>query len=302
MKIVLTGSLGHISRPLAQELIQKGHEVTVISSQAKKQKAIEALGASAAIGQLTDIDFLTQAFRGASAVYCMTPSTNVFDPGIDLVAFAVRFGSCYLKAIRHSGVKQVVHLSSVGAHTDQNNGILRYAYEVERILKQLPPEVSITAMRPVGFYYNLLAFIPEIKEHGVITSNYGGDDKKLWVSTIDIAAACAEELTMSSPQGRKIRYVASDELSANEIAHILGTAVGKPDLQWRMISDEQMSDRLQKAGMNPNTAQGFVEMNASIRTGDVYEDYYRHRPVLGKVKMTDFAQEFAQTYHQNSPQ
>ena len=52
MKIIITGSLGHISKPLAQELVQKGHAVTVISSNPDKQKDIEAIGAIAAIGSV----------------------------------------------------------------------------------------------------------------------------------------------------------------------------------------------------------------------------------------------------------
>ena len=48
MKIIVTGSLGHISKPLTKELVQKGHTVTVISSKPGKQKEIEALGAAAA--------------------------------------------------------------------------------------------------------------------------------------------------------------------------------------------------------------------------------------------------------------
>jgi nucleoside-diphosphate-sugar epimerase len=32
MKIVVTGSLGNISKPLTKELVQKKHSVTVISS------------------------------------------------------------------------------------------------------------------------------------------------------------------------------------------------------------------------------------------------------------------------------
>ena len=50
MKIIVTGSLGYISTPLTKELIKKGHSVTVISSKAEKQAAIEALGAKAVIG------------------------------------------------------------------------------------------------------------------------------------------------------------------------------------------------------------------------------------------------------------
>ncbi len=73
MKIVLTGSLGNISKPLTAELVEKGHSVTVISSNPEKQSAIEALGATAAIGSITDVAFLTETFTGAGGVYSMVP-------------------------------------------------------------------------------------------------------------------------------------------------------------------------------------------------------------------------------------
>jgi len=302
MKIVLTGSLGHITKPLARELIWNDHAVTVISSRAEMEKEIEALGASAAIGRLEDVDFLTTTFEGADAVYCMTPMPNLWDARVDLVAYYQVFGPKYFEALRRTGVRRVVHLSSVGAHMAKGNGILRYAHEIEGVLDQLPAGVSITFMRPVGFYHNLLALIPAIKQSGTITSNYGGNDKKPWVSPIDIASACAEELTTSRPQTRKIRYVASDELSCNEVAQLLGTAIGKPFLKWHVISDLQMLDTLTKAGMNPATARGFVEMNSSMHSGKLYEDYHHFRPRLGKVKMRDFAGDFARAYHQGSPE
>lgn len=40
MKIILTGSLRHIGKPLTEGLVQKGHAVTVISSKPEKQKDI----------------------------------------------------------------------------------------------------------------------------------------------------------------------------------------------------------------------------------------------------------------------
>ena len=76
MKIIVTGSLGNISKPLTEELVAKGHAVTVISSKPEKQAAIEALGATAAIGTLEDVPFLTATFTGADAVYCMLPPFN----------------------------------------------------------------------------------------------------------------------------------------------------------------------------------------------------------------------------------
>ena len=64
MNIVLTGSLGHISKPLTKILVQNGHSVTVISSKAERQKDIEALGAKVAVGTMEDVEFLTKTFRG----------------------------------------------------------------------------------------------------------------------------------------------------------------------------------------------------------------------------------------------
>ena len=298
MKIVVTGSLGHISKPLAEELVEKGHDVTVISSKPERKDAIEALGAKAAIGTVEDVDFLTAAFKGADAVYTMIPPGNFTDPDLDIKEQVHQLIGNYVQAINQSGVKRLVQLSSIGAHTDEGNGILGIYYVLEGMLNALPSDVAITFMRPVGFYYNLLSFISMIKTRGVITTNYGGDDKKPWVSTKDIAAAVAEEITKSKPESRNVRYVASEEISGDEIASILGADINKPELKWVAIPDEQLLKGMIDTGMNPQIARGFVEMNASIRSGVLFEDYYRNRPTLGNVKMTDFAKDFAAVYNQ----
>jgi uncharacterized protein YbjT (DUF2867 family) len=150
-------------------------------------------------------------------------------------------------------------------------------------------------MRPVGFYYNMFAFIDTIKTQGAIVTNYGGDAVEPWVSPVDIAAAVAEEL-VSSVGGRRVRYVASDEVSPNEVARILGEAIGRPDLKWVAIADEALLSGLTAAGMNTQFATGYVEMNASRRDGVLYADYHRHRPVLGRVKLVDFARDFAAAF------
>jgi uncharacterized protein YbjT (DUF2867 family) len=299
MKIIVTGSLGNISKPLAQALVQKGHDVTVISSKSERQAAIEAIGAKGAIGTMKDVDFLTETFKGADAVYVMETlgANSFFDQQLDVIAAITQIGNYYKQAIEQSGVKRVVHLSSIGAHMKEGNGLLAFHYNVEAILNQLPDDVAIKFMRPVGFYYNMFGFIPTIKSQGAIVSNYGGDEKEPWVSPLDIAATIAEE--MEQPfNGRTVRYIASDEVSPNEVAKILGEAIGVPDLKWTAISDEQLLNGLKTAGMNPQTAQKYIEMNASRMGGVLYEDYYRHRPTLGKIKLKDFAIEFAALYNQ----
>ena len=296
MKIIITGSLGNISKPLAQELVQR-HEVTVISSSTEKQTEIEALGALAAIGSVEDAAFLTKAFTGVDAVYCMIPRANYFDPNLDLEAFTREIGNNYAEAIKNSGVKRVVFLSSIGAHLEQNSGIIQRYNEIEAVLKKLH-DVSITFMRPTSFFYNLLAYISSIKSQGIIAANYGGDRMIPWVSPNDIAAAIAEEI-ITLPEGKTVRYVSSEELTGDETVRILGEAIGKPNLKWVVITDEETLNGLINAGMQPKIAEGLVEMYAGLYNGILGEDYIKNRPaVMGKTKLADYAKEFAAIYNQ----
>jgi uncharacterized protein YbjT (DUF2867 family) len=320
MKIIVTGSLGNISKPLTKELVEKGHQVTVVTTKAEKQKNIEALGAKAAIGTIEDVPFLTATFTGADAVYCMLPIFDYFDPNLDIMVATRRLINNYTQAIRESDVKKVVHLSSIGAHTDKGNGLLAFHHLAESIFKELPSDVIIKHMRPVGFYSNMYDYMNTIKgkgfpglfltlrflgfaklitgKTGVIVANYGGEDKIPWVSPIDVAAVVAEELTTPFNE-RKYRYIASEELTCNEIARTLGEAIGKSYLKWFLISDKEMLSALKMFKIPQARAEGIVEMYAAQHSGMLFEDYYRNPPkVMGKVKIKDFAKDFAVVYNQ----
>ncbi len=297
MKVVLTGSLGHIGKPLAVDLVKKGHLVTVISSKSEKEKDILEIGATPAIGSMKDVAFLIHTFSGADIVYLMEPPANYFDKSIDIGAYRIEIANKYVQAILESGITKIVYLSSIGAHTENGNGMLRYHYDVEKIIRTLPDTINVKFIRPVGFYYNMFSFIPGIKSQGAIIQNYGGDEKEPWVSPVDIADAISEEID-KPVAGKTVRYIASDEVSPNDVAKILGEAIGIPDLKWLVVPDEQFLNGLLHIGMNAQAAKGYTEMNASRRS-NAYEDYLLHRPEkLGAVKIREFALEFARVYHQ----
>lgn len=295
MKIIVTGSLGNISQPLASALVQQGHTVTVISSQPAKQAAIEALGASAAIGSLEDAGFLARTFTGADAVYAMVPP-NFAAP--DLRAYFQRIAHHYAQAIRQAGVRRVVQLSSWGAEHDHGTGNILAPHDAEQILAALP-DVALTHLRPATFYTNYYGFLGlgMIKSAGFLGANCAGSYRSALVHPLDIAAAAAEELTTPPEPGRTVRYVASDERTPDEIAQVLGAAIGRPDLRWVELSDEQMLETLVKNGLPARSATGIVDLYISLRTGKLGEDYARHKPALGEVKLEDFAREFAAAFH-----
>jgi uncharacterized protein YbjT (DUF2867 family) len=323
MKIIVTGSLGNISKPLISELIKQGHKVTVISSSVERKKEIEALGAIAAIGKIEDVDFLKQTFEGHEAAYCMLPPFKFFeDKTLDYKKQAFDIATNYAKAIQEANIKKVVHLSSVGAEKESGTGLLVFHNIVEKVFQQLPSDISITHIRPVSFDYNVYSFIEMIKgkgflagfvgkiiylQHygikgllkgysGIILSNYGTNDKIPWVSPLDIASVIAEEFA-SNQSSRKVRYVASEELTCQEVATILGNAIGKPYLKWVLISDKQMTNAIKQFGASETVAKELTEMNITMHNGSLFDDYNKNKPaVLGKIKMNDFAKEFAIKY------
>jgi len=176
MKIVLTGSLGHIGRPLTMALVGKGHQVTVISSKLARKQEIEDLGAVAAIGSLDNADFLARTFAGADAVYCMVPPAY-WATGEEPVGYYRKIGGCYVDALRASGVRRVIHLSSFGAHLDRGTGFVLGAHFVEGLLNEVPG-LAVTHIRSTSFYTNLFGFIGLIKAAGLIAANYGGDPRR----------------------------------------------------------------------------------------------------------------------------
>ncbi|MEZ0543094.1 NmrA family NAD(P)-binding protein [Fibrella arboris] len=293
MNLVVTGSLGHISKPLANALTQNGHTVTVISSNPDKQAAIAALGATAAIGSLDDVDFLTATFTGADAVYAMVPP-NFKVP--DLRAYYGHIGRTYVQAIEQAGVKRVVSLSSYGADLAEGTGGILGAHDMEGLLNKLP-NVAVTHLRPAYFYYNLFNQVSLIKGMGIMGANYGGDNKLIMVDPVDIAAVAADELTTATTD-QSVRYIASDDRTCTEIAHVFGKAIGKPELAWVTFTDEQARSGMEANGVPASIAADLVDLGASIHAGLMRRDYDLHQSVpTGSVKLEDFAREFAAVYN-----
>lgn len=294
MKITLIGSLGNITKPLAKNLIEKGHQVTVISSNQARAEEIKALGAKPAIGKLDDVDFLISAFTGADAVYTMVP------PDFSVTNFRLyiaKTGEVIAEAIKRSAVKKVVNLSSVGADLPNGTGPIAGLYDVEHTFEQLDADVK--HLRAAYFYINLLANIDMVKHAGILGSNFSADSKIVLVHPTDIAEVAADELE-SEFTGKSVRYVAStDDHVAGDLASSIGSAIDKPDLPWIEFTDEQALKGMIDAGLPEEIAKNYVEMGTAIRSGKIFEDYFKHKPsTLGAVKLVDFAKDFASAYHQ----
>ncbi len=295
MKIVVTGSLGHISRPLVEKLTAAKHDVTVISSNADRKKEIEALGAKAAIGSVSDLAFVTDTFKGADAVYTMVPPTF---SASNWKQYMAGIGKIYAQAIAAAGVKNVVNLSSIGAHMPDGCGPVSGLYQVEQALNALEG-VNVKHLRPGFFFYNFFANIGMIKHMGIIGGNYGEGTRLVVADTNDIADVAAEELLHLSFEGKSVKYIVSDEKTTDEVASIFGKAIGKPDLKWLNFTDADTIGGMLQNGVPEEVAKNYAEMGAAMRSGEMVAEYNKSRAAtFGKNNLETFAPVFAAAYAQ----
>jgi uncharacterized protein YbjT (DUF2867 family) len=292
MKYVLTGSLGHITKPLAEKLIAAGHEVTIISSTPERSAAIKELGAIPAIGKVEDAGFLTKIFTGVTAVYTMVPPT-LSEP--HWKEYIGGLGKVFATAISASGVKKVVNLSSIGAHMPEGCGPVSGLHFVEEALNALP-NVDVKHLRPAYFYLNLLNRIGMIKTTGFYGNNFGGDQLLPLVHPVDIAPVAAEELLSLAFTGKSYRYIVSDERTSKEITSVLGAAIGKPELPYVECTDADNLKGMLQAGLPEEPARNYVEMGSAIRSGEMSSDFNKNKVISGKTKLEDFAKEFAAAF------
>lgn len=290
-KYVITGSIGHISRPVVEGLVKAGKSVDVITSSNERVKEIEKLGAKAKVGSVQDASFIRNAFKNADVVYTMIPP--IWQTS-NLRASQDEISRNYANAIREHEIKYVVNLSSVGAHAGNGVGPVDGLAFLEGLLNDIPG-LNVRHLRPSFFYYNFMSQIGLIKNAGIMGGNYATGEKLFLVHPDDIAKAALEELLNLNFKGTSVRYIIGDQRSGNEIASALGKAIGK-DLKWVEFTDEQQKQGMLQAGMPETHAESYTIMGKALREGLMQGDAAKNKPAFAAIKLEDFAKEFAAAY------
>lgn len=294
MNYVITGSLGHISKPLVQQLVQAKHQVTVITSRTENATAIEALGATAAVGSIEDATFITNTFAGADAVYLMIPPKWTVD---NWYAYQQQVADNYVAAVKQNNIPHVVLLSSIGAHLRKGAGPIDGLGYLEEQLNTLTNTHSLF-LRPSYFFYNLFSQIDLVKNAGIFGSNFSGNEKLVLVDTNDIAAAAAKALLDLNFKGQTVQYISTIETTGNEVAAVLGKAIGKEGTPWVAFTDEQSLQGMLGAGLPQTIAEGYIQLGSSLNAGLLQADYWKTNvQPTGNLSLEQFAQQFAAAYN-----
>jgi len=297
MKFVVTGAAGNVSKALTKILLSRGHEVTVIGRKAANLASLVKLGARAAVGELQDVALLTDSFQGADGVYLMLPP---FWQASDIKKISTTLAEGYSKAIRASGARNVVFLSSYGAHRLDDAGAISGMGRAEVVLNKLE-SVNVLHLRAGYFYTNLFLSIDQIRNTGIMGNMFAIPAGHFpVVDPQDIAIAAADALTKQDFHGHSIRYVVSDESGTDEIASLIGKEIGKPNLTWVKLTAAEIKEGLVSIGFVEGAANEYVEMFTALDKGLLFEDYVKVKPKLYNTSIEKFAKQFAARYRTSS--
>jgi uncharacterized protein YbjT (DUF2867 family) len=293
-KYVVTGGAGHVSKPLTEILLKEGKDVTVIGRNPDNLAGLVKQGATAAIGDLYDVPFLTEAFQGADGVYLMLPPS--WDKS-DLKQIGKDLAEGFVKAVKASGVKHVVFLSSYGAHRLEDAGAISGLGLAEVVLNGLDG-VNVLHLRTGYFYTNLLFSVDLIKTQGIMGNMFTIPEGTFTVvDPEDIAVAAADALISKTFKGHSFKYVISDLTGTDEIAAAIGKEIGIPDLKWVKFPPGETKSALQGFGFSDGAANDYVEMFTTLGTGLLFEDFFAGKHPYGGVSIEEYAKKFKAIYY-----
>jgi len=292
--LVITGATGKTGSKITELLLDKGHGVRVIGRDAGKLKGFTVKGAEAAVGDMADKAFLAKAFSGADAVFALIPPNF---GAADFRAYQKTIGESVAAAVKVSGVKYVVNLSSQGAHLPDKTGPVAGLHDQEKRLNDLEG-VNVLHLRPTYFMENLLVNIDMIRKMNIMGSAVRGDIQFAMIATKDIAAYAAERLVKRDFTGKSVvDLLGQRDLSLDEAAAIIGKKLGKPDLKYVAFPYEDAEKGMVAMGLSADLSRLYVEMSRALNDGLFAVNIPRTKENTTQTAFETFADLFAVVYH-----
>ncbi|MEU5846178.1 NmrA family NAD(P)-binding protein [Saccharopolyspora shandongensis] len=253
--VLVTGATGRQGGATARALLAAGVPVRALvrDPATNRAKAVEALGAGLATGDLHDRDSVLRAAEGARAVFSVQ-MPEMTDEGPDFTG-EVTQGVNLIEAALAAGVPQFVHtsVSGAGQHTETPGWTEGRWASLEPTLgakSAIQDRVRAagfprwTLLKPVFFMENFLPSMAYLFPRGIeggLVSVLNPETRLPLVAVGDIGAAAAAAIAAPERFHEVELELASDHLSMAEIAEILSRALGTPLSAPDMTEEEALA-------------------------------------------------------------
>jgi uncharacterized protein YbjT (DUF2867 family) len=288
---VILGASGNTGSIIADSLLSKGKKVRVVGRDAGRLQRFVRQGAEAFAGDVSDAAALTKAFSGARAAYLLLPPAKSRED-------QERESNAIAKAVKESGLRYAVHLSSYGAQVPEGTGPVAGLHSSEEKLNAISG-LNVLHLRAAYFMENNLASIGMIQGIGLVGNALLPDVKLPMIATRDVGFYTAQRLLQLDFSGKQTRELLGErDLSMTEATAVIGRGIGKPDLRYQQFPYDQVQQVLTDLGVPPKGAAMYIEMYKAINAGVLVPLEPRSPKNSTPTSIEQFVQDvFAAAYH-----
>ncbi len=264
---VITGATGNTGKIIASTLLEAGKKVRIISRNSEKAQDLVDQGAELFQGNTNDLEFLKGAFSGATAVYAMLPMNMQAE---DYTAYQMEHANAIAEALKVCNVKNVVSLSSQGAHLENESGIILGLHKMEQLFDKIE-DINALHLRPCYFMENTLGMVGLIKDAGFMGSPIMGDLSFPIIATKDIANYAAKRLLSLDFDGTSHQdLLGARNVSYSEISKVYGNAIDKADLSYVQFSYDDFKGAFMGMGASESVANKMNQFIKRVNAGNIF--------------------------------
>ncbi len=257
---VILGASGNTGSIIANSLLSEGKKVRVVGRDAGRLQRFVQKGAEAFTANLSDAAALTEAFSGTRAAYLMLPPAKSRED-------QERESDAIAKAVKESGLRYAVHLSSYGAQVPEGTGPVAGLHSSEQKLNAIGG-LNVLHLRAAYFMENNLVAIGMIHGMGIFGNALLPGLKLPMAATRDVGEYAAQRLLHLDFSGKQTRELLGErDLSMTEATAVIARGIGKPDLRYEQFPYDQVQQALTQMGVPPKGAALYIEMYKAINAG-----------------------------------
>src|ERR1700675_3018074 len=292
---VILGASGNTGSIIANFLLLKGEKVRVVGRDVARLQRFERKGAEVFTGELSNAAALTKAFDGARAAYLVLPPITTRED-------QERQSDAITKAVKESGLRYAVHLSSYGAHVPEGTGPVAGLHSSEQKLNAIS-DLNVLHLRAAYFMENNLAAVDMIRGMGLFGHALLPDLKLPMIATRDVGGYALQRLLDLDFSGKQTRELLGErDLTMTEATAVIARGIGKPELRYEQFSYDQVQQALTQTGFSPKKAAVYIEMFQAINAGLLAAQERRSPENSTPTSFEKFVRDvFVAAYHGKAP-
>lgn len=289
-KILVTGATSAQGRPVAEQLIARGHSIRILARNPAKAADLAVRGAEVVQGSYDDPVAIARAAEGQHAMFLLLP---FFAPNEQQARNLVG-------AAQAAGLRRIVW-NATGAIPPAPTGAP--AVDIRLTIRDLLAESGLdwVALQPTVYMENLLGpwTAPELASTGRLAYPVPDTLGLQWISHQDAAAFAVAAFDLAGHPQEAVEICGPETLTGPQVAQSFSRGLGRP-VTWRAMPPREFGGIMDRVmGGSGDAVAGFYEAvaaNPDLMTTRIdHAALLAHLPIR-PTTMEDFARTHAAAF------